>query len=140
MDVCCLPVAWTFWRILFMLSIQHFIHPRPVFGESERSTSKNKSPSNGPQDTKCQFPRKRLETFLLNFSELRRLSLNKPTHVVSSGIKAVSALQVQMRNINFLETGFTGRTDFIVVRYSVTNNGLLSRFRFQGYVIKVNCI
>jgi hypothetical protein len=32
----------------------------------------------------------------------------------------LSALRAQTRNVDFVETGFTGRTDFIVVRYSVT--------------------
>jgi hypothetical protein len=36
----------------------------------------------------------------------------------------VRILEAQTRNVDFVETGFTDRTDFIVVRYSVTNNGL----------------
>jgi hypothetical protein len=45
-----------------------------------------------------------------------------------------------MRYVDFVENGFTGRTDFIVTWYSVTNSGLRSnnRFRFQG--VKENCI
>jgi hypothetical protein len=38
----------------------------------------------------------------------------------------VSALEAQMRNVDFLENGFTGQTDCIVVWYSATNNGLSS--------------
>jgi hypothetical protein len=41
-----------------------------------------------------------------------------------------------MRHVSLIEIGFTGRSDFSVVRYSVNNNGLRSnnRFRFQGDV------
>jgi hypothetical protein len=47
-----------------------------------------------------------------------------------------------MRDVDFVETTFTGRTDFIVVRYSATYNGLPSnnRFRFQGNIVEVNSI
>jgi hypothetical protein len=41
-----------------------------------------------------------------------------------------------------VENGYNGRMDLIVVRYSVPNNDLPSktRFRFQGKVVKANCI
>jgi hypothetical protein len=54
----------------------------------------------------------------------------------------VRALGTQMWNADFVETGFTGRTDFVVVRYSVAINGLSSNnlFRFQGNVVKVDRI
>jgi hypothetical protein len=44
-----------------------------------------------------------------------------------------------MRKPDFVEIGFAGRTDFIVVRYSATNSGVPSnsQFRFQGNVFKV---
>jgi hypothetical protein len=47
-----------------------------------------------------------------------------------------------MRNINFLETGFTGQRDFNGVWYSTTNIRLpnKNRFAFQGKVVKVNCM
>jgi hypothetical protein len=45
----------------------------------------------------------------------------------------------ETRNVDFVETGFTGRTDFIVVRYWVTITGLPinNRFRFYGNKFKV---
>jgi hypothetical protein len=54
----------------------------------------------------------------------------------------VRALGVQMGDVDFVETSFTGRTDSTVVRYSSTNNGLASnnRFRFQGNVVEINSI
>jgi hypothetical protein len=47
-----------------------------------------------------------------------------------------------MRDVDFVETSFAGRTDFIVVRYSSSYNGLPSnnRFRFQGNVVELNSI
>jgi hypothetical protein len=39
-------------------------------------------------------------------------------------IGTVSTRGAQTRNVSFVETGSTGQADFIVVRYSVTNNGL----------------
>jgi hypothetical protein len=55
---------------------------------------------------------------------------------------SVRALGAQTWNVIFLETGFTGLTDFTVVRYSATNNGLQNnnRFRFQGEVTEVSPI
>jgi hypothetical protein len=44
------------------------------------------------------------------------------------------ALRAQTRNVDFVETGFTSRTDFIVIRYSVTNNVLPSNSRFLFHV------
>jgi hypothetical protein len=54
----------------------------------------------------------------------------------------VHALGVQMRYVDFVETSFTGRTNFIVVRYSSSYNGLPSnnRFRFHGNVAQVSGI
>jgi hypothetical protein len=45
-----------------------------------------------------------------------------------------------MWHISFIEIDFTGRTDFVVVRYWVTKNDVLSdsRFRFQDDVVNVN--
>jgi hypothetical protein len=45
-----------------------------------------------------------------------------------------------MRNVNFLETDFTESTDFTVVRYSATSNGLLynDRLSFQCNEVKAN--
>jgi hypothetical protein len=50
------------------------------------------------------------------------------------------ALGAQRPNDSFLEIGFTGQTDFIVVRYSVTNSDLASNnpFRYEGNVDKVS--
>jgi hypothetical protein len=50
----------------------------------------------------------------------------------------IRALGVRTRNINFVETGSTGRMDFIVVLYSVTSSGLPSnsRFCFQGKIVE----
>jgi hypothetical protein len=44
------------------------------------------------------------------------------------------------KNVDFVETCFSGWIDFIVVRYSVANNDLPSnkRFRCQGNLVKVN--
>jgi hypothetical protein len=54
----------------------------------------------------------------------------------------IRALGAHTRNVDFVGTGFTGRTDSILVWNSATNNGLPSsnRFRFQGNVINNNCI
>jgi hypothetical protein len=45
-------------------------------------------------------------------------------------------------NVEFVQTDFTSRTNFIIVRYSATKNGLpiKTRFCFQGNVEKVNRI
>jgi hypothetical protein len=42
------------------------------------------------------------------------------------------------QNIYSAEIGFTGRTDFIVIKYSITNNGLYSNnpIRFQDNIVK----
>jgi hypothetical protein len=45
-----------------------------------------------------------------------------------------------MRNVEFVETSYASRTDFIVVQYSATNSGLPSSGRvrfFQGIVVRV---
>jgi hypothetical protein len=51
-----------------------------------------------------------------------------------------SGLEAQMVNVDFVEAGATSRTDFIVVRYSVTDSCVLSniRVRFQGNGVKVS--
>jgi hypothetical protein len=51
------------------------------------------------------------------------------------------ALVYQRLNINFLETGYKGQTDFTVFQYSATNNGLSykSRCCVQRSAVKVNC-
>jgi hypothetical protein len=48
------------------------------------------------------------------------------------------ALVAQKRNIDYVETVFTSRTDYVIVRYSVTNNWLpiINRLRFEGNVVK----
>jgi hypothetical protein len=45
-----------------------------------------------------------------------------------------------MRNVRFIKTGFTGQTDFNVVQYSATSNGLLrsNQFCFQADIAKVH--
>jgi hypothetical protein len=43
----------------------------------------------------------------------------------------VCAQRAQMQNVYFLENDFTGHTDSIVLRYSVTKNGLLSNNQFS---------
>jgi ribosomal protein S8E len=52
------------------------------------------------------------------------------------------ALEAQMQNVNFVETGFTDQTDFIVVLYTVTNNALQNnnQFHFKGIIVNVNHI
>jgi hypothetical protein len=50
------------------------------------------------------------------------ISLNKTWWVISY----VSILGNQKRNVDFTEIDFSSRTDFIIVRLSVTNNGLQS--------------
>lgn len=54
----------------------------------------------------------------------------------------VIAWKAQTWNTDFVETDFTGRTHFIVVRHSATINGLPSynRFSFHGNIVKVNRI
>jgi hypothetical protein len=56
----------------------------------------------------------------------------------------VSALESQTQNFIFVETGFTSRTDFVVVRHSGTSSGLPKNNQFhlegkadgQSYVTK----
>jgi hypothetical protein len=52
----------------------------------------------------------------------------------------VCALGVQTEEVDFVETGFTGWMDILVVRYRVTNSGLQrnNRFCFQGNVVQSN--
>jgi hypothetical protein len=54
----------------------------------------------------------------------------------------ICPLGVQTRNIISLESGFTGRTQFIVGGYTVTKNGVPSgsEFSFQGNLMKLNRI
>jgi hypothetical protein len=51
----------------------------------------------------------------------------------------VRALGTQTRSVDSVETGFTGRTDFVVVRCSATNSVLPSccLFHFQGNATRV---
>jgi hypothetical protein len=44
-----------------------------------------------------------------------------------------------MLHVDFVETGFVGQMDFIFVRYSTVNNGIMStsRFRIPDNVMKV---
>lgn len=46
----------------------------------------------------------------------------------------------ERQNADFVKTGFTGRTDIILVRYSVTNNRLHTdnKLNFQGNVVRAN--
>jgi hypothetical protein len=48
----------------------------------------------------------------------------------------------QIRDVDIIETGFTGRTDLIVAPYSVINNGLQrnNRFHIRDDVVKVDRI
>jgi hypothetical protein len=54
----------------------------------------------------------------------------------------VHAAGTQMKNIDSVETGFTGRADLIAVWYSVIKNSVPSKnlFPFQGNVVKANRI
>jgi hypothetical protein len=54
----------------------------------------------------------------------------------------VYELWAQMRNVSFVETGFTIQMDFIVVLYSATISDVLSnsQFHFQSDTFKVSCI
>jgi hypothetical protein len=56
--------------------------------------------------------------------------------------KAVRILGAQMRNVDFIQTGFIGRMDFVIVRYSIAATGLWSsnRFSFQGKIVSVSPI
>jgi hypothetical protein len=51
----------------------------------------------------------------------------------------VRTLGPKTRNVGFVRTGFTGRTDFTAVRYWAANSGLpsCSRFRFHDNVVNV---
>jgi hypothetical protein len=49
----------------------------------------------------------------------------------------MSALGVQRRNFSFLEPCVTGQTEFIVIRYSATNNGLPFQNWFYFNAFKV---
>jgi hypothetical protein len=51
----------------------------------------------------------------------------------------VRVLGAETRNVDFVETCFKCRTDFVFVRYSVANNGLPSnnRFLFRGNAVEV---
>jgi hypothetical protein len=44
-----------FEQILFISSVQKFMHPRSVAGESEHFSSKNNGPSDGPQNKMAFF-------------------------------------------------------------------------------------
>jgi hypothetical protein len=46
----------------------------------------------------------------------------------------VCPLGAQIKNYDFVETGFIGLNDFIVVRYSATDSGLPSNSRFVTMV------
>jgi hypothetical protein len=50
--------------------------------------------------------------------------------------------RAETRNFDFVETGFTRRMDFMVIRYLATNNDLpiKNRLRSQSNVAKVSCI
>lgn len=54
----------------------------------------------------------------------------------------VNALGAQIQNVDFVETGFTGQINFIVVQYSATNKDLPknNQFLFQSNDMKVNSI
>jgi hypothetical protein len=67
------------------------------------------------------------------------ISLNGIAQVLSSE-KLQYAQKGSKSEMDFLETGFAGQTDFIIFRYSATSNGSRSdnRFRFQGNVGKFN--
>jgi hypothetical protein len=53
-------------------------------------------------------------------------SLNETTEDISSRKKQYFHYGTQLRNVTFLETVFTGETDFTVVRYSATQHYLLN--------------
>jgi hypothetical protein len=40
-----------------------------------------------------------------------------------------------MRNVSFIETGFSDQKNFIVVRHSPTNNGVRAKINFVHKVI-----
>jgi hypothetical protein len=54
---------------------------------------------------------------------MNTITVSKTAEVVSS----VCALGAYRRDIDFVETGSTGRRGFVVYRYSITNNGLSSK-------------
>jgi hypothetical protein len=68
---------------------------------------------------------------------MKSIDLKATTEVV---YEVIHVLGNQMQNASFIEICFTSKTDFIVVWYSVTNNGLLSQnqFNYQGNVINVS--
>jgi hypothetical protein len=66
--------AWRVGWILFIFDIQEFICYRVMHGAYKRFSSKNRSPSDGPQGTKWQFSWKWLKWFWLSLSNLWRPS------------------------------------------------------------------
>jgi hypothetical protein len=58
-----------------MYTIEEFVHPGPVPGESEHSTSKNREPFKWAAKHKMAIFSKKAVTFLIKFQYLWRLSL-----------------------------------------------------------------
>jgi hypothetical protein len=102
-------------------------------------SSENRSPSNRRQKRQCRFPRKHLQQFWLNFSNLWRSSsyikLHRRYLHESNSTRAGS-------NVDFIETSLIGRTDLVVVRYTGTNYGLSTNniFSFHHNVVRINRI
>jgi hypothetical protein len=62
--------SWMILPIVFVFDIEEFICHQSVPDESENSSSKNTDPLHVNQKAKRQYPRKMLELFLLNFSNM----------------------------------------------------------------------
>jgi hypothetical protein len=66
---------WTVARILFIFGIQEFVHHRSVPSKYEHSNSKNRGPSDGPQNTK----------WLIKFQLQRPYSWTKTAYAIMWG-------------------------------------------------------
>jgi hypothetical protein len=52
--------TWSVGWVFFIFSIQEFVDPRSLAGECGHFSSKNRGPSDEPQDTKWRFTLNRL--------------------------------------------------------------------------------
>jgi hypothetical protein len=123
----------------YYYSIFKSICRRSTPGEYEYSSSRNRGTSNEPARIKWRLSRKRLYRFRSNFCKLWRPS--PWTNLHRRDLQEDNCKGTRDRNVDFeSKPTLLAKTDFVVFRYSVTNNGLMSinRFRFQGNVIEVS--
>jgi hypothetical protein len=88
-----------------------------VPGEYEHSSFKKWSPCDGPQKQNCDFHDD-------DYDNSDSVSAKK-THRRYLQWITICALGAQRRNVDFVETGFTGQADFTIVWHSVTNRATI---------------